>query len=420
MNLVNLPAVPRTAPAVAIRRALRASRRATWSLVAIVMGLACAAPARAETLARSIHALTRQSSDETIAADLALMDAWRTRLDSLADARLDPWRMYAARAWLDAAGAEYVDNDRTGFPQAAFVRAVAMIEALREHATPTSSEHVPAAAPPTGSVRVADSLYAALERMKRGAGLRCAPEELANLEMQLAWAGNERIDQGECASTPHLAMARDLASIAQSKIDACEPPLPEMRPEPVVQRIASVDTVAVPKLVVPTAVELRIPREVHFALNQAGITPASRAVIAGIAALLEKYPSITARLEGHTDSRGDVAFNLDLSRRRVMAARAAFIALGVDSARLSVAYKGKSDLIAVEDSRRGFALNRRVEMVFVDPEGLDIQGTRQEDDLQLEIDRIARRAAQRKVIAPRTPATAKPATRPAAMPPGRP
>lgn len=88
------------------------------------------------------------------------------------------------------------------------------------------------------------------------------------------------------------------------------------------------------------------------------------------------------RLEGHTDSRASVAYNLALERR-VNATKAVFLALGVDSTRISTDFKGKGDLYEEKDTR-GFALNRRVEMVFVDSDGRDIKGERQEGDLQLE------------------------------------
>ena len=145
-----------------------------------------------------------------------------------------------------------------------------------------------------------------------------------------------------------------------------------------------VDTMRVIPVEVPTKEEMRIPRNVHYALNQFDISPTSRSVIEGIVALLKKYPGVTARLVGHTDSRGSAEYNLELSRRRVNAARAVFIELGIDSARIATDYRGKSDTYAIEDSKRGFALNRRVEMVFVDPQGHDIAGERQEGDLQLE------------------------------------
>ena len=48
-------------------------------------------------------ALGAQRSDEIIARDLAAIDVWNAKLDSLPGAANDPWRAAAARAWLDAA-----------------------------------------------------------------------------------------------------------------------------------------------------------------------------------------------------------------------------------------------------------------------------------------------------------------------------
>ena len=278
--------------------------------------------------------------------------------------------------------------------ETALTRAVTLVTQIERGAEPTTHLNVPTALPPHGSMRVADSLYADLERMKRNPGFACGAEELARMETELAWAGNEQVDLGHCQSSPHLAAARALANLAAQKIDGCAPP-------PVVARqvtttpapVAKLDTVATPRLDIPTVEELQIARNIHFALAQAVITPVSNEVIQGIAALLEKYPSITVRLEGHTDSRGNAGYNLDLSKRRVLAARRTFCNLGIDSTRITYDYKGKTELFAMEDSKRGFALNRRVEMVFVDSQGRDIKATRQERDLQLEADRPAPKPA---------------------------
>jgi outer membrane protein OmpA-like peptidoglycan-associated protein len=181
---------------------------------------------------------------------------------------------------------------------------------------------------------------------------------------------------GDCHASPHLAEAQRLATEARSLEEVCNVAPPPVAAKPV--------PVEAPKPVVPTREELKIPRNVHFALDKHFISAESRRVIEGIAALLNKYPSIKVRLEGHTDSRASVAYNLALSQRRVNATKAVFLELGIDSTRMSIDFKGKGDLYAEEKDTRGFALNRRVEMVFVDPDGRDIQSERQEGDLQLE------------------------------------
>ena len=372
----------------------------------------------AATLTRTLSPLPAQTTDAGIARDLDAIDAWQAKLANLPGASDDVWRAAAAKAWLEAARVEYTDNDLHGFPQAAFERAVALVSDIEAGKAPVDSSNAPPAVIPRGSTRVADSLYAKLDSLKHNPGFRCAREPIAQLEVELAWTGNEQIDQGDCHTSPHLARANELAAAAREAVEHCiPPPVANLEPPPV--PAPAPDTV--PAMPVPTKEELRITRNVHFALNEFVLGTTSHHVISGIVALLVKYPSITVRLVGNTDSRGSPEYNLALSKRRVDATRAIFVQMGIDSTRLSTDYRGKSELYAIEDSRRGFALNRRVEMVFVDAQGRDIRGEAQEGDLQLEAERAKHapspRVAPKPPIRRRTTATGtRPKRRPATKP----
>lgn len=337
------------------------------------------AGAAARDLPASLHKPEQRMTDEVIASDLAAIDGCRTALQI--EMQRNPnqaWRQAFANAWLDAARTEYTDHDRTGFAEGAYQRAVAILSEIESGAEPVTNKSVPASLDSIrGTIKVEGALWTELERLKRHEGFKCAEVQIARLEAQLAWTGNEQLDMGDCHSSPHLAEARRLASEARSLEEVCN-----VTPEPVAAKPIVVE---VPKPIVPTREELKIPRNVHFALDKHFISPDSRKVIEGIAALLRKYPSITVRLVGHTDSRASVAYNLALSQRRVNAAKATFLAMGIDSTRLNTDFRGKGELTAEEQDIRGFALNRRVEMVFVDSDGRDIQGERQEGDLQLEV-----------------------------------
>lgn len=340
--------------------------------------VAAFAAAGSAALPDTLHPLHQRMSDEVIAADLGAIDGARTALQAAVQVHgPQPWRQAFAEAWLDAARTEYTDDDRTGFAEGAYRRALAIVREIEAGVAPVTHESVPVAADSVpGSMRVMPELWTELQRLKRHPGFKCAEVQIARMEVQLAWAGNEQVDMGDCHSSPHLATARQLATEARALEEVCN-----VKPEPVAPKPVVVET---PKPQVPTREELRIPRNVHFALDKHYISADSRRVIEGIAALLRKYPSIKVRLEGHTDSRASVEYNMRLSQRRVNAARAVFLELGIDSTRISTDYKGKGDLYAEEKDTRGFALNRRVEMVFVDPDGRDIKGERQEGDLQLE------------------------------------
>src|SRR5262249_48011319 len=51
--------------------------------------------------------------------------------------------------------------------------------------------------------------------------------------------------------------------------------------------------------------------------------------LARIAGIILAYPSLTARIEGHTDNHGDNAYNLAISQQRAHAVEAYFISQGI-------------------------------------------------------------------------------------------
>lgn len=356
---------------------------------ATLAGLALALLLTPPLAANGLTPLKQRTSDEVIAADLARMERLSLKLGaySASEGAKDRWRIARAEALLEAARNEYLDNDRTGFDGAALAEAEALVTQLDAGATAFDRKDVPGEPTLAGTTRVREDLWAQLEQMKRHEGYACAAAELARMEVALLRAGNEQVDQGECHTSPHLTEAERRALAARAALEACLPPAPVVVQPPTPEPIRPSEVVPQPAPSVPTAEELRIPRNVHFALDKYAIGLSSRRVIDGIVAVLKRYPSITVRLEGHTDSRASAAYNLRLSQNRVNSVRNVMVALGIDAARITTSFKGEADLTAEEASKTGFARNRRVEMVFVDPEGRDIKAESQEEDLQLESDR---------------------------------
>jgi OOP family OmpA-OmpF porin len=90
----------------------------------------------------------------------------------------------------------------------------------------------------------------------------------------------------------------------------------------------------------------------------------SATVIQMIAKGLETNPNLKLLIEGHTDSVGDKAHNLDLSKRRAEAVKAVLSEqFKVDTARLTTAGIGSAKPIDSNDTPQGRAQNRRVEFV---------------------------------------------------------
>lgn len=100
---------------------------------------------------------------------------------------------------------------------------------------------------------------------------------------------------------------------------------------------------------------------VNFATGSDVIEDQGRAQIAEIAAALRTLDTIAVVVEGHTDSVGDDASNLDLSKRRAAAVvKELTVIHKIDAARLSAAGYGKSKPIADNATDAGRARNRRV------------------------------------------------------------
>ena len=81
---------------------------------------------------------------------------------------------------------------------------------------------------------------------------------------------------------------------------------------------------------------------------------------------MEAHPEIAVTIEGHTDSDGSDAHNLDLSQRRAQAVVNWLTANEIAADRLQAGGEGETEPPAANQSAVGRALNRRVE---VEPRG---------------------------------------------------
>ncbi len=80
---------------------------------------------------------------------------------------------------------------------------------------------------------------------------------------------------------------------------------------------------------------------------------------------LEARPALRVVIEGHTDSDGADAYNLDLSARRAAAVVAWLTERGIAADRLRSEGKGEGEPVASNDKADGKALNRRVEVAVI-------------------------------------------------------
>lgn len=104
--------------------------------------------------------------------------------------------------------------------------------------------------------------------------------------------------------------------------------------------------------------------DVLFDVNKSTLAPGAARKIGKVASFMRTYPEREAVIEGHTDSEGDEAYNLKLSRARATAVRDALVEAGVEDTRISTDGFGESLPVASNESEAGRQKNRRVEIIF--------------------------------------------------------
>jgi OOP family OmpA-OmpF porin len=103
-----------------------------------------------------------------------------------------------------------------------------------------------------------------------------------------------------------------------------------------------------------------------FDVNSATIKPESTGVLRELADVLTKYPDIKVLIVGHTDSDGNDAANLELSKKRAEAVKQSLIKEhGIDESRLSSDGKGEKEPAGDNKTKAGKTQNRRVEFIKV-------------------------------------------------------
>jgi len=102
--------------------------------------------------------------------------------------------------------------------------------------------------------------------------------------------------------------------------------------------------------------------DVTFDTNSAEVRPGLYAEIDRVAGVLTQYPDTFIRVDGHTDSVGSDAYNMDLSVRRANSVKDLLVQRGIAPGRIEVMGFGETMPVATNDTEAGRQLNRRVEI----------------------------------------------------------
>jgi outer membrane protein OmpA-like peptidoglycan-associated protein len=149
---------------------------------------------------------------------------------------------------------------------------------------------------------------------------------------------------------------RDGDTIRDDK-DAC--PDEKGKPDPDPQKNGC------PVAVRVTEQEIIILQQVQFDTARATIKPVSNQLLDEVAGVLKEHPEITRiEVQGHTDTRGARAYNVNLSQRRADAVKKALIARGIEAERLESKGFGPDVPVGDNATEEGRQKNRRVQFVI--------------------------------------------------------
>ena len=118
----------------------------------------------------------------------------------------------------------------------------------------------------------------------------------------------------------------------------------------------------------------------------------SAALLAGVAGALRAHPELSLVIEGHADPRGGDDDNRTLSGRRAVTVRDILADSGVTDDRMLVRQFGERRRAAQGTTRADFALDRRVQLKFVLPDGEELPIS-EERALDLQVEQVVTRSA---------------------------
>lgn len=103
--------------------------------------------------------------------------------------------------------------------------------------------------------------------------------------------------------------------------------------------------------------------DVHFDYDQANLGDQAHAILEKHALWLQNHRQAKVTIEGHTDERGTVDYNLALGDKRARTTREYLVSLGVAGERLNTVSFGKERPLDPASNEAAWARNRRAHFV---------------------------------------------------------
>ncbi|MEO8112716.1 MAG: OmpA family protein, partial [Ginsengibacter sp.] len=115
---------------------------------------------------------------------------------------------------------------------------------------------------------------------------------------------------------------------------------------------------------VEEGIRVEFNEKILFAFSKTDFGDSAKASLNNLVAVLNKYPNTNIEIQGHTDSRGNDEYNMELSQKRAGTFADYLKAQGVTESRITTKGYGESAPAYTNDTDEGMAQNRRVEFLI--------------------------------------------------------
>jgi peptidoglycan-associated lipoprotein len=106
-------------------------------------------------------------------------------------------------------------------------------------------------------------------------------------------------------------------------------------------------------------------RTIYFDYDRDEVKSEFREIVAAHGRYLAANPNARVRLEGHADERGSREYNIGLGDRRAQAVKQALLLQGAGASQNSTVSYGEERPALTGSDEESWALNRRVELVYI-------------------------------------------------------
>lgn len=303
-------------------------------ICAFLIMMLWSAVAMAEPL---LSAPKMRMTDAVIQGDLDVYHALQKRMELIEPSSITHGSYHIAktRALIKMSWDEYHENESTALVEAALQAAKTMIQRMeaKQQDISLDTEMLP------DTQKVRPKLWEIAQDMKKSTKFHCVEAPIAELEVELMWAGHQVKEMGVIHARNELDDAETLAKRAQTLFDACDPAPKEPACIP-----ASRLCQQAPAPIFPV-VEKRPDHKtiVYFDLNKGSLNAKGPGTLDAALQFIRKYPdAYRIRIEAHTDRLASMAHNEVLSKARAEHVRDYLIEHGIAKDLFELAWYGET------------------------------------------------------------------------------